>query len=158
MAIPSRRLIDALRATASRLDLGAPYEWGHMGRCNCGNLAQQLCGRPAEEIHRMALVRSGDWSEQSLLYCPSSGYELDTLFDLLGEAGLAPHDIRHLENVSDPDILARLPLERRRLLRNRREHAIVYMRAWADLLEERLVEGRGGIAALRHVSGCFAPD
>ena len=42
MARPSRRLIDALRATARRLEDGARYEWGHMGRCNCGHLAQTL--------------------------------------------------------------------------------------------------------------------
>lgn len=141
MAKPTPHLIDALRATALRLESGARYEWGHMGRCNCGHLAQSLTSLTADDIHRMALTRSGDWSEQSTLYCPTSGFELDALIDLLLEAGLSPSDIGHLENLSDVRVLRRLPPEARGLERNRREHAVRYMRAWADLLA-----GEAGVA------------
>jgi len=140
MATPSPRLIGALRDAANRIAGGSPYEWGHMGRCNCGHLAQSLTPLTADEIHALALRRSGDWSEQSTLYCSTSGLELDALIDLLLEAGLAPSDLRTLENLSDPRVLRRLPPGERDLLRNQRSHAVTYMRAWADLLEEQRVQ------------------
>ena len=34
MAKSNPELICALRETAERLEGGAQYEWGHMGRCN----------------------------------------------------------------------------------------------------------------------------
>ena len=40
MAKATPVLIEALRKTAKKLEKGARYQWGHMGCCNCGNLAQ----------------------------------------------------------------------------------------------------------------------
>jgi len=138
VARPSRRLIDALRATARRLEDGARYEWGHMGRCNCGHLAQTLTTFTPEQIHRMAMVRFGNWNEQVREYCPSSGFQMDLLIDLLMDAGLDRDDLCHLENLSDTQVLSRLPIEERDLQRNHREHTIRYVRAWADALESAI--------------------
>lgn len=42
MAFANPVLVLALRETAHRLREGAPYAWGHHGRCNCGHLAQKV--------------------------------------------------------------------------------------------------------------------
>ena len=73
MAKPSQHLIDALVETAMRLDQGADYSWGHLGKCNCGHLTQTLTGVSPDDIHRKALGRGGDWGEVSDEYCSTSG-------------------------------------------------------------------------------------
>jgi hypothetical protein len=50
MAKSNPELINALRETADRLEQGAHYEWGHMGRCNCGHLVQTLTWMSDYEI------------------------------------------------------------------------------------------------------------
>lgn len=147
MAIPSRALIDALRTTADRLTGGARYTWTHMGACNCGHLAQTVTELSAEEIHAIALEKVGDWHEQVLEHCPTSGLPMDCLIDTLLDLGLARADLAHLERLSNPDVLRRLPAEDRSLSFRRRSHVVTYMRAFADLLEERLGEEVCRVAA-----------
>ena len=51
MAIANPKLIKALRDASSKLnDTSTEYEWGHMGRCNCGQLVQTLTGWSDKEI------------------------------------------------------------------------------------------------------------
>ena len=52
MATPSLKIIDALRNTANQLENGNRYEWGHMGSCNCGNLAQTITTFTRAEIQK----------------------------------------------------------------------------------------------------------
>ena len=47
------RLAFALRRTADRLADGARYEWGHVGRCNCGHVAQTLTDLDDRQILRI---------------------------------------------------------------------------------------------------------
>ncbi|WP_342626366.1 hypothetical protein [Belliella baltica] len=63
MARPSVELISAFRRTIDKLKNGAPYQWGHMGACNCGNLAQEITEFSKGEIHQDAMQRYGDWNE-----------------------------------------------------------------------------------------------
>ncbi|MCB9766382.1 MAG: hypothetical protein H6739_41790 [Alphaproteobacteria bacterium] len=130
------RLIEALRTTADRLSTGADYQWGHLGACNCGHLAQTITRLSPAQIHAAALRRAGDWAEQSVSYCPGSGYPIDHIFDRMMALGLNRDDIRHLERLSDRRVLARMGERGRALHRNHRQDVIDYMRAWADLLEE----------------------
>lgn len=134
MAIPSHALIQILRETADRVEGGSRYEWGHHGRCNCGQLAQTVTRFRPELIQRCALERPGEWSEQVNHFCPSSGLTIDGVFDALWEVGLDPKDIQKLEYLSDPEVLAHLPGGFRWLERNRRDHLVLYLRAWADFL------------------------
>ena len=143
MAFTSPYLINALRKTADRLEAGDSYMWAHMGRCNCGHLAQTLTGLSAESIHKRALQRHGDWTEQSEHfepYCGQTGFHLDYVMDSLIEAGLHPTDIRELEALSNREILQRLPGGFRYLERNKRDNVILYLRTWADLLQEKSPE------------------
>ena len=138
MAKATPELVKALRTTAARLSQGAPYQWGHMGCCNCGHLAQTLTHLSRAEIHKMALRRAGDWGEQVVEYCPTSGFPLDHVIDTMLEAGLSRDDIRHLENLDDLLILRQIPLERRHLKRNNRDDAVLYIMTWADMLDAQL--------------------
>ena len=138
MAVASTELIAALRTTAERLRSGATYRWTHLGACNCGHLAQTLTHLDRAEIHRRALMRAGDWSEQCVEYCGTSGLPIDDVFRAMLDAGLELADLANLERLSDARILARLPVEQRMLDYRDRDHVIRYLEAWADQLEERL--------------------
>jgi hypothetical protein len=137
MAKPSPELIAALRRTADRLQKGALYQWGHMGSCNCGHLAQELTRYSKAEIHQRALLsRSGDWNEQLIDYCPTSGLPLDDVIGELLEAGLDIDDLKHLERLSDPKILQHLPPAERYLRHNLRNDVVKYLQLWAHALED----------------------
>ena len=140
MTTPSITLIRALRSAASKLGSGAPYQWGHMGSCNCGNLAQELTRLSKAEIHEYAMRKHGDWSEQADDYCPTSGLPMDLLMSEMLSKGLEINDLKNLERLSDPEILQRISPQPRNLRHNIREDVILYMRTWADMLEEKLLE------------------
>jgi hypothetical protein len=139
MARPTLELIDALRRTARKLANGAPYQWGHMGGCNCGNLAQELTKLNRDQIHRYAMERYGDWNEQVEDYCSTSQMPIDLVISEMLNAGLALEDLKHLEKLDDRQVLLRFPLEARYLKHNVRDDVVSYMNAWADLLEEQLL-------------------
>lgn len=138
MAIPNRALVHILEETADRVESGGKYMWGHHGHCNCGQLAQTVTRLRPELIHRSALKRPGEWSEQVNHYCPASGLVIDNVFDALVEVGLSRKDIGHLEYLSDRAILERLPGGFRWLERNQRDHLVLYLRTWAGLLTDNL--------------------
>lgn len=140
MARPNPELIDALRRTARKLKDGAPYQWGHMGGCNCGNLAQELTRLNKDQIHRYAMERYGDWNEQVDDYCTTSEMPIDLIINEMLNAGLALEDLKHLEKLDDREILRQLPLEARHLRHNVRDDVVLYMNTWADLLEEKLLQ------------------
>ncbi|MBW3545005.1 MAG: hypothetical protein KY428_05275 [Bacteroidetes bacterium] len=138
MANASIAVIHALRRTAQRIQKGAPYQWGHMGSCNCGHLAQELTQLSKAEIHQRALQsRSGDWREQLNDYCPTSGLPMDGLIGELINFGFDVDDLRHLERLSDPKVLAKLPPEKQQLRHNFRDDVVSYLNTWALLLEDR---------------------
>src|SRR6185312_3383513 len=97
MARANRELIVALRSTAAKLEAGATYRWTHMGACNCGHLAQTITHLSADDIRRYAHERRGEWAEQGLEFCPTSGYPIDAVLSALFEIGLRSDDLRHLE-------------------------------------------------------------
>jgi hypothetical protein len=142
MAIANPLLIEALRAAARKLETHADYQWGHMGSCNCGHLAQHLLKLNKDQIHEAAMERSGDWSEHLNDYCPSSGLRMDQMIDELLNFGLSRKDLQALERLSDPAILQKA--SKGYLLRNKREDVIAYMKAWAALLEEEWARSLSG--------------
>ncbi|MBC3785131.1 hypothetical protein [Spirosoma utsteinense] len=140
MARPTPELIEALRRTAIKLKNGAPYQWGHMGGCNCGNLAQELTKLNRDQIHQYAMQRYGDWNEQVEDYCSTSQMPIDIVINEMLNAGLMLEDLKHLEKLDDRQVLARFPLEARYLKHNVRDDVVAYMNAWAELLKEQLLE------------------
>lgn len=139
MARPTPELIDALRRTARNVAEGAPYQWGHMGSCNCGNLAQELTRMTKDQIHQYAMQRYGDWNEQVADYCDTSQLPFDIIINQMLQAGLSLEDLKHLEKLDDRDVLHRFPVEQRFLKHNRRDDVVTYLNEWANLLEERLL-------------------
>jgi hypothetical protein len=137
MARANRDLISALRRTAESLSGDVSYQWGHMGRCNCGHLAQSITGLAGAEIHQSALIREGDWEQQAKDYCPTSGHLIDVVLASMFDLGLTRDDIRHLERLSDPAVVRRVG---RYLRFNDRDDVVLYMQTWADLLKRSLVE------------------
>jgi hypothetical protein len=131
MARANSELIGALRRTARRLSGDVSYQWGHMGMCNCGHLAQSITGLQSAEIHQSALIREGDWEQQARVYCPSSGHLIDVVLAAMFDLGLTRDDVRHLERLSDPAVIRRVG---RHLRFNNREDVVIYMQTWADLL------------------------
>lgn len=140
MAAIRPEVIEALRATARALEKAGDYQWGHMGACNCGFLARQITAKSREEIHSRAMMRSGDWTEQLNDYCPSSGLAMDELIDELVAFGFSPADLKHLERLSDENVLRHLPEGKRHLRHNVKDDVVLYLRTWAAMLENRLVE------------------
>ena len=138
MARASRELIVALRKTVMRLRSGSPYQWGHLGACNCGHLAQTITKLTKGEIHRAALIRDGDWGEVSQEYCETSGLKVDTIIQSMLSAGLNLNDIEYLENLSDRAVLSHMQVGPEGLRHNHRDDVIAYMEAWAQLLEKQL--------------------
>jgi hypothetical protein len=130
-------LATALRITAARLEAGAPYAWTHMGACNCGHLAQTLTGMTPAAIRAAAHEKRGDWAEQARDYCGATGYAIDDIFAVMVAAGATVHQIADLERLGDERVLTRAGLPRRDVDRKCRDHVVRYMRAWADLLDER---------------------
>lgn len=142
MAKSTLPVIQALRDTAQRLATQAPYQWGHMGSCNCGHLAQTVTRLTKAEIHARAMQRYGDWERQLIDYCPTSGLPIDQTIDEMLALGFSRQDLMHLERLANPDIRAAIPFERRNTLRhNQRDDVVLYLRTWADLLENSLLAG-----------------
>jgi hypothetical protein len=140
MAKATPELIEALRQSAKNIASGGKYEWGHMGSCNCGNLAQELTPLSRREIHEYAMRKYGDWTEQAMDYCSNSGITLDFVISTMMQSGLELQDIRHLEYLSDQRVLLRLSPAERNLRHNVREDVVKYMNTWADLLEEEYTD------------------
>lgn len=138
MAYANTQIIEALTRTAARLRTDVDYRWTHMGACNCGHLAQTVTTLSRAELHAMALEKPGDWSEQAVDFCPTSGYPMDHVIATMLELGLTTQDLVHLERLSDPDILARLPSALRHVDYRKRDDVVRYLDAWAELLSDQL--------------------
>lgn len=140
MARASIVLIEALRKTADKLSSGQKYMWGHMGACNCGNLAQQLTSFSRAEIHEFAMRGRGDWTEQAEAYCEGTNMPIEIIISELLSKGLTTEDLMNLEKLKDREVLGRLSQSvRDTLSHNNVQHVILYMREWADMLEEQLI-------------------
>ena len=88
MARTSQKLIEALRKAAEQIEIDHQYQWGHMGCCNCGYVAQSITSLSSDEIHDYALRGHGDWSEQVEAFCPTSKFPMDLLISELVGSGL----------------------------------------------------------------------
>ena len=137
MAQATIPVIEALREAAAALERTSKYQWGHMGNCNCGFLAQVVTRKSAPAIHQAAMQGHGDWSEQLNDYCPASGLGLDLLIDELLLFGFDREELAHLERLSDPRVLAEFPGGGTYLCHNNKKDVIDYFRRWALHLETK---------------------
>ncbi|GAB5464885.1 MAG: hypothetical protein Kapaf2KO_03210 [Candidatus Kapaibacteriales bacterium] len=127
-------LIDALKKTAERLESNeTKYEWGHMGRCNCGHLLQTVSGLSDVEIVKTIDFETDEWSEHAKEYCSGTGGKITDHFLTLKNIGFGWDDVIYLEYLSDKNVLARLGVTH--LERNDKDNVARYMRTKAELLE-----------------------
>lgn len=140
MAKASTEVIEALKKTAVSIENGSPYMWGHMGSCNCGNLAQIVTKRTKAEIHAIAMQGHGDWNEQVNHYCGQTDMPIDLIIFELLTFGFTTEDLKHLEKLSDPKILDGLGNKKYSLSHNQKEDVVVYMKEWAKMLENQMIE------------------
>ncbi len=140
MAKASIEIIDALRNSAQKIEDSLAYQWGHMGACNCGFLAQEVTKLTKAEIHRRALERHGDWTEHLNDYCPINGLLFDDVISELLAFGFDSDDLKHLEKLSDPSILRTIPFSERNLQHNNKQDVVTYLTAWINLLEGELID------------------
>ena len=134
METKKKTLINAIRSAAEKIAYSEDYEWGHMGRCNCGHLVRELTPLSDAEIQRMAMEKSGHWADQVLDFCPESGMTMDWLISELTSYGLSPRDLVDLERLSNLEVLERSGQSD--LQRNKAQDVALYMRTWAGILEE----------------------
>jgi hypothetical protein len=140
MAKSSLEIVVALRKTAGRLLKSSQYQWGHMGSCNCGFLAQEVTSLTRDQIHSRAMVGLGDWSEQLNDYCPTSGRPMDEVIDALIRFGFSTDDLRNLERLSDPLILRAINATERPLHHNVKADVVTYLIKWAEIVEVALLD------------------
>lgn len=140
MAYPNLALIDALRETASRLKNGAYYAWGNHGGCNCGNLLQVVANLSKEEVLQFAHTAAGEWTEIAEEYCNITNVPLYLLMSKLQSIGLTPTDIHNIEYLEDRAVLQALPGGFRWLKKNLRADVIDYFEAYANVLEQELLQ------------------
>ena len=65
---------------------------------------------------------------------------MDDLITIIINSGFDVDDLKHLERLSDVQILRTLPSGQRYLQHNVKSDVVCYLRGWADLLESRIVE------------------
>ena len=140
MARQTLAVVETLRKTAVSIEKSADYQWGHMGSCNCGFLVQEITHLNKREIHQSAMERYGDWNEQLNDYCPTSGMKMDAIISAMLEFGFDTDDLKHLERLADPTVLRTLPPSMRNLRKNNKADVALYLRAWADLIENSILD------------------
>jgi hypothetical protein len=140
MARATNDIVQVLRKTAKELSKASTYQWGHMGSCNCGFLAQQITLMSSKEIHSKAMQKHGDWNEQLNDYCPTSGLLMDDLISQMLDFGFDSDDLKHLEKLSDSKVLRCIPVEERYLKNNSKNDVIKYLGTWATMLEQEIIE------------------
>jgi len=139
MAKSNPLLIKALRETADRLTTGVKYEWGHMGRCNCGHLVQTITKMTDREIVQSVDNELNEWTEHAREYCDTTNSKAEALFDELREIGFDYEDVIKLEYLSDRKVLQRLGGGPVYLRNNSVKDVVLYMDTMAEMLEEELI-------------------
>lgn len=151
MARANESLIKALRKAADLIEKNTDYQWGHMGACNCGHLAQVITGYSKAYIHQTALANGvGDWNEQLRDFCPTTRKPFDDIVAAMLDLGVSVEDLSRLERLSDARVLARLPFDTT-LQHNVREDVVLYLTLWADLLEEEFEEHKKRLSKFKQM-------
>jgi hypothetical protein len=65
---------------------------------------------------------------------------IDDAISEMIRAGLDPQDLQQLERLNKPEVLKALPAEKRHLRHNQRDDVVLYLRTWADLMEQKLLD------------------
>lgn len=143
-------LIDALRATAKHIEKNmGSFKWDDACNCNCGMLAQNVCSLSSvdlqEELLSNGILASWNYMANDAKYCQKTGMKLSVVFQKLRDAGVKWHDFANLEFLRDPEVLQRANITKKQQQDDEEGNSffekpkftIRYMRAWANILEEK---------------------
>ncbi len=120
------------------------YEWNDRTRCNCGIVARQVLRTNAAQLRKLLPPIYADgvfrptWRSMTEVCCSDTGLTQNEVFTQLFAAGLRVEDFPHLEDLSHPEIVARMtPYRRERspVRRSRKSDVIAYLRGWAEGIE-----------------------
>ncbi|MEO6547629.1 MAG: hypothetical protein ABIN94_06500, partial [Ferruginibacter sp.] len=92
-----------------------------------------------EEILRYAQTGFGEWTEIAEEYCSATDAPFAMVIASLQQIGLTTTDIHNIEYLADKQVLQQLQGGFRWLKRNNKEHVILYLEAFANMLEEKLL-------------------
>ncbi len=121
------------------------YEWNDRTRCNCGVVARLIFEASPTKLKTLLppIYENGvfcpTWEAMTETHCPDSGMAQNEVFRTLLQAGLRRGDFLHLEQLSDPQVMARMAPHRqtkRAVRRSRKSDVIAYLRGWATGIEE----------------------
>lgn len=112
-------------------------DWGRKARIH-SQLPMRTPQPPQPDYGDRPPLDEGAWEPENVGACPVTGTPLDMVFDELESIGLVISDFQHLERLSDPTVRRRLGTNAVEYPHHVRENVVDYLRAWADLLEERL--------------------
>lgn len=105
------------------------YKWQTHTQCNCGVVSQAVLGLSVDDLEHKIFGsklfehknfdskdeggrgRDKTWKNAVQTWCPIANKPLKTIFAELGEAGLSPEDICHLEFLENKAILAKSGIE-----------------------------------------------
>ncbi len=146
------KLITALRTAANALADGIfSYKWTNPYACNCGVLVCSILNKSSAELRQDLLNACmtsekdhtlNTWKSMLGRHCPITGIPTNVIFRELLNTGLSQKDIINLEELSDGKILSKITMEKTSSAGIGKwdkvdvRCAILYMRTWADILEE----------------------
>lgn len=160
-------LAEALRVTATRIESEPEnYSFARCDSCNAGHLFKTVSGM--NDLKSRALVNSlesgvtGIWStliRSPLATCPIAEVPMNTVIVILRNFGISAIQMRDLERLSDLEIRRRAGLGLiedglfdKRIFPFRDcsilNSVVLYMRAWATMLEEQFDEMLNAAPAL----------
>jgi hypothetical protein len=120
------------------------YEWNDRTRCNCGIVACEILRSSPARLQKLLppIYENGvfrpSWRSMTETYCADTGLARHEVFGPLLAAGLRPADFAHLEELSHPEIRARMGPFRRAtdaVRHSRKSDVVAYLRAWAVGIE-----------------------
>jgi hypothetical protein len=77
--------------------------------------------------------------EQLRDYCPTSHLPMDDMISELLDFGFTRNELKQLERLSNPEVLALIPISERNLKHNVKLDVVRYLNTWAFLLEETVL-------------------
>lgn len=141
------KLIIALKKTVDDLvNNKKEYQWTDIARCNCGIVAQNVCGFSERQVDHYAKSLWTDMAEE----CQSTGIPINIIMAKLQEVGMSWEDIMDLEYCGNEKICEEAGISIRHmkggrfyatsngkalLLYQTKEGLIRYLNAWIRILE-----------------------
>lgn len=137
-----KSMSEILRQAADDVESGKrKYKWIDGDKCNCGIVAQIVLGNSSQSLEEI-----GVWGWE-VDRCKATGIVTSEAIASLTEIGFTLDDIIELENLSNLEIRGRACLAIAYLDKDydAAPAFIRYVRAWADLIDERQASSTTGL-------------